>query len=133
MLLFNTRTLNSPTKDSSSHCPEARFRIGRSFINATLRVDMVCLRRKRQVLTSSRRHHHVIPFSVEAKTRALPASLENTKIKRPLQHRRFHVYRPKPLKVASMLLQMCSPRVTPFVPGQSVTVGKRHYSHAYLL
>ena len=30
-------------------------------------------------------------------------------------------------------LQMCSPRVTPFVPGQSVTVGKRHYSHAYLL
>ena len=31
-----------------------------------------------------------------------------------------------------MKLQMCSPRVTPFVRGQSVTVGKRHYSlHIY--
>ena len=28
---------------------------------------------------------------------------------------------------------MCSPKVTLFVPGQNVTVGKRHYSHAYLL
>ena len=30
-------------------------------------------------------------------------------------------------------VQMCSPIVTLFVPGQSVTVGKCHYSHAYLL
>ena len=40
----------------------------------------------------------------------------------------------KCLKVnASLALQMCSPIVTPFVPDKSVTVGKRHYSHAYLL
>ena len=30
-------------------------------------------------------------------------------------------------------VQMCPPTVTSFVPGQSVTVGKCHYSHAYLL
>ena len=30
-------------------------------------------------------------------------------------------------------VQMCTPIVTPFGPDQSVTVGKRHYSHAYLL
>ena len=33
----------------------------------------------------------------------------------------------------SKAVQMCSPIVTPLGPGQSVTVGKRHYSHAYLL
>ena len=31
------------------------------------------------------------------------------------------------------IIQICSPIVTPFGPGQSVTVGKRHYSHAHLL
>ena len=53
------------------------------------------------------RQAHVIPFSAEAKTRALPASLENTKIKRPLQHRRFNVYRSKTLEVASMNSPLC--------------------------
>ena len=48
------------------------------------------------------RRSNVIPFSTEVKTRALPASLENTKIKRPLQHRRFNVYRSKTKEVASM-------------------------------
>ena len=36
-------------------------------------------------------------------------------------------------KEGAEVIQMCSPIVTPFGPGQSVTVGKRHYSHAYLL
>ena len=52
----------------------------------------------------------------------LPFATEN--VKKPTSRLiRFH----------SQAVQMCSPRVTPFVPGQSVTVGKRHYSHAYLL
>ena len=33
----------------------------------------------------------------------------------------------------SKSLQMCPPIVTLFGPGKSVTEGKRHYSHAYLL
>ena len=37
------------------------------------------------------------------------------------------------LKFGTFAIQMCSPIVTPFGPGQSVTLGKRHYSHAYLL
>ena len=31
------------------------------------------------------------------------------------------------------VVQMCPPIVTPIGPGQSVTEGKRHYGHAYLL
>ena len=33
----------------------------------------------------------------------------------------------------SSSIQMCPPTVTLFGRGKSVTVGKRHYSHAYLL
>ena len=64
-------------------------------IDASLRVDMVCLRRKRQALTSHNQKARALALT-------LPASLENTRIKKFLRLRRCYIYEPETLKDASM-------------------------------
>ena len=46
---------------------------------------------------------------------------------------RLSCTKPYEFSLLKMFVQMCSPKVTLFLPGLSVTASKRHYSHAYLL
>ena len=79
------------------------------FIDATLRVDLVCLRRKRQVLVKlpAPSCYSVFRRSKDAGTTRV---FKNTKIKRSMQHRRCLICKRKTLKVASMHIQSSAKR-----------------------
>ena len=74
----------------------------------------------KKYLTTS---NHYLPCSSMSSISSSESSVPATFIFRAIcEHERI-----------SMVIQMCPPIVTLFGRGQSVTVGKRRYSHAYLL